>query len=52
MLGKHGSVVETGSFQDLIAIPNSELNALLAEQQDEEGKERTMNSDSGIAQEV
>lgn len=38
VLGKHGSVVETGSFRDLIAIPNSELNALLAEQQDEEGK--------------
>ncbi|EJS42661.1 mdl1p [Saccharomyces arboricola H-6] len=52
VLGKHGSVVETGSFQDLIAIPNSELNALLAEQQDEEEKGKTMNPHDSIAQEV
>ncbi|CAI1584801.1 hypothetical protein SEUBUCD646_0L02480 [Saccharomyces eubayanus] len=44
VLGKHGSVVETGSFQDLISIPSSELNALLAEQQDDEGKEETATS--------
>ncbi|CAI4047665.1 hypothetical protein SUVZ_12G2290 [Saccharomyces uvarum] len=44
VLGKHGSVVETGSFQDLISIPGSELNALLAEQQDDEGKEETATS--------
>ncbi|CAI4046319.1 hypothetical protein SKDZ_12G2240 [Saccharomyces kudriavzevii ZP591] len=46
VLGKHGSVVETGSFRDLIAIPDSELNALLAEQHDEEGKEKTANLDA------
>lgn len=44
VLGKHGSVVETGSFQDLISIPGSELNALLAEQQDDEGKDETVTS--------
>ncbi|CAI4627041.1 CPI_1c_G0036320.mRNA.1.CDS.1 [Saccharomyces cerevisiae] len=52
VLGKHGSVVETGSFRDLIAIPNSELNALLAEQQDEEGKGGGIDLDNSVAQEV
>ncbi|CAD6635657.1 XXYS1_4_G0040530.mRNA.1.CDS.1 [Saccharomyces cerevisiae] len=52
VLGKHGSVVETGSFRDLIAIPNSELNALLAEQQDEEGKGGVIDLDNSVAQEV
>ncbi|AJV73114.1 Mdl1p [Saccharomyces cerevisiae YJM195] len=52
VLGKHGSVVETGSFRDLIAIPNSELNALLAEQQDEEGKGRVIDLDNSVTQEV
>ena len=32
--------------------PNSELNALLAEQQDEEQKEGTADLDRGITQEV
>lgn len=52
VLGKHGSVVETGSFRDLIAIPNSELNALLAEQQDEEGKGGVIDLDNSVAREV
>ncbi|AJV60607.1 BAD_collapsed_G0037460.mRNA.1.CDS.1 [Saccharomyces cerevisiae] len=52
VLGKHGSVVETGSFRDLIAIPNSELNALLAEQQDEEGKGGVIDLDNSVTQEV
>lgn len=35
VLGKHGSVIESGPFQELIAKPNSELNYLLSIQQEE-----------------
>lgn len=35
VLGRHGQVVESGSFQELIRDPRSELNILLSQQQDE-----------------
>lgn len=38
VLGKHGSVVESGPFQELIAKPSSELNYLLSIQQEEGGQ--------------
>lgn len=38
VLGRHGFVIESGPFQELIARPNSELNYLLSQQQ-EEGEE-------------
>lgn len=36
VLGKHGSVVESGKFSDLVGNPESELNILLSQQQDKD----------------
>lgn len=41
VIGKHGYVVETGSFELLIRDPSSELNILLSQQQDEAIEEPT-----------
>ncbi|QLQ78737.1 hypothetical protein HG537_0B00860 [Torulaspora globosa] len=35
VLGKHGSVIESGSFQELTRNPQSELNILLSQQQED-----------------
>ncbi|QLG70145.1 hypothetical protein HG535_0A00840 [Zygotorulaspora mrakii] len=40
VLSKHGSVIETGPFEQLIANPKSELNVLLSQQQQVDNKEQ------------
>ncbi|AQZ14074.1 MDL1 (YLR188W) [Zygosaccharomyces parabailii] len=44
VLGKQGSVVESGAFSELIGNPDSELNILLSEQQEKSEEEQVLPS--------